>query len=68
MLALYRLYEEKGAAFVPGYMEMLSKGGSVSPSELVAPLGVDINDPGFWHGGLSLLDEMVSQAEALAGE
>jgi oligoendopeptidase F len=67
VLALYRLYEEKGAAFVPGYMEMLSKGGSVSPSELVAPLGVDINDPGFWNGGLSLLDEMVSKAEHLAG-
>lgn len=68
VLALYRLYEEKGAAFVPGYMEMLGKGGSVSPSELVAPLGVDINDPGFWNGGLSLLDEMVTQAEELAGE
>ncbi len=67
VLALYRLYEEQGAGFVPGYMEMLGKGGSVSPSELVAPLGVDINDPGFWNGGLSLLDEMVTQAEQLAG-
>ena len=66
VLALYRLYEEQGAGFVPGYMEMLGKGGSVSPSELVAPLGVDINDPGFWNGGLSLLDEMVTQAEQLA--
>jgi oligoendopeptidase F len=68
VLALYRLYEEQGADFVPGYIEMLGKGGSVSPSELVAPLGVDINDPGFWNGGLSLLDDMVSQAEDLAGE
>ena len=68
VLALYRLYEEQGAGFVPGYMEMLGKGGSVSPSELVAPLGVDINDPGFWNGGLSLLDEMVTQAEELAAE
>ena len=30
-------------------------------------LGVDITDPGFWELGLRLLDEMVSEAETLAG-
>jgi oligoendopeptidase F len=66
VLALYQLYEDAGESFVPGYMEMLSKGGSVSPTDLVAPLGVDINDPGFWDGGLQLLDQMVTHAEELA--
>ena len=51
---------------MPGYMVMLSKGGSVSPTDLVAPLGVDINDPAFWDGGLQLLDQMVTHAEELA--
>ncbi len=66
VLALYKLYQEQGKSFVPKYMEMLAKGGTQSPSELVAPFGVNIDDPEFWKSGLSLLDGMVSQAEELA--
>jgi oligoendopeptidase F len=66
VLALYRLYQDQGPTFVPKYMEMLAKGGTASPSELVAPFGVDIDDPSFWNRGLSLLDEMVTQAVELA--
>lgn len=66
VLALYRLYQEEGRAFVPKYLEMLAKGGSASPSDLVAPFGVDIDDPDFWQRGLALLDEMVTEAEELA--
>ena len=66
VLALYRLYQEEGRTFVPKYLEMLAKGGSASPSELVAPFGVDIDDPDFWQRGLALLDEMVVEAEELA--
>ena len=68
VLALYRLYQDEGRTFVPKYMEMLARGGSASPSELVTPFGVDIDDPDFWNHGLALLDEMVTQAEELAGE
>lgn len=67
VLALYRLYQQEGKSFAPKYLEALAKGGSVTPSELVAPLGVDIDDPGFWQRGLALLEGMVAQAEALAG-
>ena len=66
VLALYSLYQEEGRTFVPKYMEMLARGGTASPSELVSPFGVDIDDPDFWNRGLSLLDEMVTQAEELA--
>ena len=41
-------------------------GGSASPPELLARVGLDITDPGFWDGGLALLAEMVDEAEALA--
>ena len=68
VLALYRLYQEEGRMFVPKYISMLARGGSASPSELVAPFGVDIDDPDFWQRGLALLDEMVTEAEELAGE
>lgn len=64
--ALYRRYEEDPESFVPRYLEMLSRGGSVAPGDLVAPLGVDLSDPGFWDAGLDVLAAEVERAEALA--
>lgn len=66
VLALYEQYRRQGAGFVPLYLEMLSVGGSISPPELVGRLQVNINDPSFWDQGLSLLSEMVSEAERLS--
>ena len=68
VLALVRQYDEQGAAFVPKYLELLGSGGSASPPELLARVGLDITDPGFWEGGLALLEEMVAEAEQLALE
>jgi hypothetical protein len=31
-------------------------------------VGLDIGDPTFWGGGLRLIEELLEQAEALAGE
>ncbi|MDA8164904.1 MAG: M3 family oligoendopeptidase [Desulfobacteraceae bacterium] len=63
VLALYNLYKEQGQEFVPKYVRLLSAGGSESPSELLRPFGVDLNDPAFWQGGLRVLDEMLGWVE-----
>ena len=68
VLALIRCYDEEGEDFVPRYLELLAAGGSDTPPALLAKLGLDITDPGFWDGGLALLGEMVREAEALARE
>jgi oligoendopeptidase F len=68
VLALVRQYDETGEAFAPRYLELLAAGGSQPPPDLLARVGLDITDPGFWDGGLVLLGEMVDQAEALAAE
>jgi len=68
VLALYARYEEVGADFADGYIEMLSMGGSDWPHEIVKPLGVDLTDPNFWTHGLKILDDLVVQAEKLAAE
>lgn len=67
VLALYQKYKQEGDAFVPKYLELLASGGSQAPHELLAKLDVDVTDPSFWELGLTLLGEMVSEAEALAG-
>ena len=67
VLALYTRFTRSPAGFAGRYLEMLARGGSAWPHELVAPLGVDLRQTGFWDEGLSMLDELVGQAEELAG-
>ncbi|HXG09374.1 MAG TPA: M3 family oligoendopeptidase [Gemmataceae bacterium] len=66
VLALVQKYRQEGAAFVPQYLDLLAAGGSEAPQVLLARLGVDVNDPGFWELGLRLLGDMVTEAEELA--
>jgi oligoendopeptidase F len=66
VLALYARYKQVGPQFADTYLEMLSRGGSDWPHEIVKPLGVDLKDLGFWHNGLQMLDDMVADAERLA--
>ena len=67
VLALLGRYDAEGEAFVPRYLELLRAGGSQTPPELVARLGLDVTDPAFWDGGLAVLEALVAEAEALAG-
>ena len=66
VLALVQKYKQEGPAFVPRYLELLASGGSDAPHKLLAKMGVDVNDPGFWELGLRLLGDMVTEAERLA--
>ena len=66
VLALYARYKQVGDGFADAYLEMLSRGGSDWPHAIVAPMGVDLQDPSFWHGGLRILEDMVVDAEQLA--
>jgi oligoendopeptidase F len=66
VLALLRCYDEQGDAFVPRYLDLLRAGGSDTPEALLAKLDLDIGNPGFWEGGLALLEDLVAEAEELA--
>jgi oligoendopeptidase F len=65
-LAVYGRYEEEGPSFVPKYISLLSAGGSKSPEELGAIVGVDLTDPGFWDRGLDLVERKLDAAEQAA--
>ena len=67
-LALYRLYQEEGDSFVPKYIDLLAAGDSDYPDRLLAKMGVDINDAGFWQKGIDVIEGWVRQAESLAKE
>jgi oligoendopeptidase F len=65
-LAVYAQYEERGAEFVPRYLELLAAGGSRSPEELGSIVGVDLSDPAFWDRGLDIVDRQLTLTEAAA--
>lgn len=65
VLALYRRYQQEGEAFKPGYLKMLSYGGSARPQEILAEVGVDMTDPAFWRGGFVVLSDLLEELSAL---
>jgi oligoendopeptidase F len=67
-LSVYKKYEERGDDFVPKYLELLSAGGSLPPEELGKIVDVDLTDPGFWDGGLAIIEKDLHLAEDAAKE
>jgi oligoendopeptidase F len=63
VLALYRMYQKEGAAFVPKYLDLLSAGGSEAPQTILAKVGVDMASEDFWQSGFDTIREMVDQLE-----
>jgi oligoendopeptidase F len=65
-LSVYKRYEERGADFVPAYLELLGRGGSAPPEELGRIVDCDLADPAFWVGGLAIVEQQLEDAEAAA--
>jgi oligoendopeptidase F len=63
VLSLYNLYLRDRQKFVPLYLELLARGGNATPYELLRPFGIDLNQPGFWQGGLTIIEEMLAEVE-----
>ena len=65
VLALYRRYQEQGAAFRPGYLKLLSYGGSARPQAILSEVGIDMTDRSFWQGGFDLVRQRIDELEAI---
>jgi oligoendopeptidase F len=66
--SLYAVYENSHEGFADRYLAMLSAGGTKHHSDLLKPFGLDARDPAFWNGGLSVIDGMITELEALEGK
>ena len=66
--SLYAVYERANEGFAERYLAMLSAGGTKHHSELLKPFGLDARDPTFWQGGLSVIERMIGELEALDGK
>ena len=63
--SLYSVYQNSDESFVQKYFDMLSAGGTKHHSELLAPFGLDAKDPDFWSKGLSVIEALIDELEAL---
>ena len=63
--SLYAVYQNSDEGFVEKYFDMLSAGGTKHHSELLAPFGLDAKDPDFWSRGLSVIEGLIDELEAL---
>ncbi|MBC7164789.1 MAG: M3 family oligoendopeptidase [Roseovarius sp.] len=65
--ALYAAYEAAPEGFQEKYFDMLRAGGSRHHKDLLAPFGLDASDPAFWDKGLSMIEGMIDELEAMEG-
>ena len=63
--SLYAVYEKAHEGFAERYLEMLKAGGTKHHAELLKPFGLDPCDPNFWQGGLSVIERLIGELEAL---
>jgi oligoendopeptidase F len=63
--SLYGVYENSREGFAERYLAMLSAGGSKSYAELLKPFGLNARDPAFWSIGLSVIEGMIGELEAM---
>ncbi|MFD1227853.1 M3 family oligoendopeptidase [Pseudochrobactrum kiredjianiae] len=63
--SLYAVYQNNPEGFQDKYFDMLKAGGTRHHSELLAPFGLDASDPAFWQQGLSVIEGMIDELEAM---
>jgi oligoendopeptidase F len=63
--SLYAVYENAEAGFAERYLDMLAAGGTKHHAELLEPFGLDAREPAFWDGGLSVIEGLIEELEAM---
>lgn len=63
--SLYSVYQKAPEGFRDRYFDMLKAGGTKHHSELLAPFGLDASDPDFWNQGLSMIEGLIDELEAM---
>jgi oligoendopeptidase F len=68
VLSLYQMAKSQGSSFGESYVSLLKKGGSQSPKDLMASVGIDIDSSAFWEGGFEAMGRLVDEFERLWSE
>ncbi len=63
--SLYAVYQNSEKGFQQKYFDMLKAGGTKHHKELLAPFGLNATDPDFWSKGLSVVEGIIDELEAM---
>src|SRR5215216_4652495 len=63
--SLYAVYQNAAEGFQEKYFALLKAGGTKHYAELLKPFGLDATDPSFWDKGLSMIEGLIDELEAL---
>ncbi len=63
-LGLHARWKELGPEFVALYLQLLRRGGSLAPADLLKPLGLDLTDPDFWQQGCDVVRAQLDELES----
>lgn len=58
---LYAIYQQRGADFVPDYMNLLATTGEDSAAKLAKRFGIDITKRKFWEDSLAIIGKQVER-------
>ena len=62
---LYAIYQQRGADFVPDYMNLLASTGEDTAARLAKRFGIDITKRKFWDDSLAIIGKQVDRYAAL---
>ena len=68
VLSLYQTAKKEGSAFADKYIQLLELGGSKTPAELMATVGIDLRSEAFWKGGFAAMESLIQEFERLWAE
>lgn len=63
--SLYGVYQKAHDGFAARYLDLLAAGGTKHHTQLLAPFGLDARDPAFWQIGLTMIEDLIGQLEAM---
>jgi len=63
--SLYGVYQKAHEGFAERYFALLEAGGAKPYNELLAPFGLDARDPAFWNIGLTMIEGLIAELEAM---
>lgn len=66
-LSLFSQYQKEGASFIPKYKEILSKGSSQTPYNMLIENGIDIKSKDFYENGFLAISKLLDEFEELSG-
>ncbi|MBN2502105.1 MAG: M3 family oligoendopeptidase [Anaerolineales bacterium] len=62
---LYAIYQERGADFVPDYVNLLASTGLGTAANLAARFDIDLRTPEFWQNSLKVIEKQIDRYVAL---